>query len=269
MTEAEARARLSAAGVDDPGGDAARLRRAAADDATYRAWIDRRAAREPVARILGRRSFWAHEFTVTPDVLDPRPDTETLVEVALAAPFGRVLDLGTGSGCILVSLLHERADATGLGTDVSAGALAVAARNAEAAGVGTRASFRLADWFEGVEGTFDLIVSNPPYIAAVEIDTLAPEVRDWDPRGALTPGGDGLDAYRAIAAGAGDHLALGGRLAVEIGTAQASAVTEIMAAAGLTRFSVTRDLNGRDRVVSAIKSHECDESPCHAQSGRS
>ena len=253
MSEAEARARLAAAGVDDPAGDAARLRRAAPDDATFAAWVARRAAREPVARILRRRAFWAHEFEVTPDVLDPRADTEALVEAGLSAPFARVLDLGTGSGCVLVSLLHERPDATGLGTDVSEAALAVALRNAAAAGVADRARFVRADWLDGVEGTFDLIVSNPPYVAEAEMAALAPEVRDWDPRGALTPGGDGLGAYRAILAGAPAHLAPGGRVALEVGWTQAAAVTGLMAAAGLAEIAVTRDLGGRERVVSGLK----------------
>lgn len=253
MSEAGARARLAAAGVEDPGGDVARLRRAAPDDATFAAWVLRRAAREPVSRILGRRAFWAHDFAVTADVLDPRPDTEALVEAALRGPFARVLDLGTGSGCILVSLLHERREATGLGTDISEAALAVAARNAAATGVAPRVAFLRADWLNGVTGTFDLIVSNPPYIAEAEMAGLAPEVGLWEPRGALTPGGDGLDAYRAIVAGAPARLAIGGRLMVEVGWTQAAAVAGLMEGAGLSGIAVTKDLGGRDRVVSGTK----------------
>ena len=249
MTEAQARAALAAAGVEAAAGDALRLRRAAPDDATFAAWTLRRAAREPVSRILGRRAFWRHDFAVTRDVLDPRPETETLVEAALAAPFGRLLDLGTGSGCILVSLLAERPAATGVGTDASVAALAVAARNAAAAGVAGRAAFRRADWLDGVEGPFDLIVSNPPYVAEAEMAGLAPEVRDWEPRGALTPGGDGLDAYRAIALGARARMTPGGRLMAEVGAGQAGAVSALWAQAGLVRIRALRDLDGRERVV--------------------
>jgi release factor glutamine methyltransferase len=202
-----------------------------------------------MGQILGHRAFWRHRFRVTPDVLDPRPETEALVAEALRAPFVRVLDLGTGSGAILLSLLADRPAATGLGTDVSAPALAVAAHNAAALGLADRAAFLRADWFDGVAGSFDLIVSNPPYIAEGEMAALAPEVRDWEPRLALTPGGDGLAAYRTIAAGAGAHLAPGGRLIVETGAAQGPAVAAIMAAAGLGPVRVLPDLAGRDRVV--------------------
>lgn len=256
MTAAEARTRLAAAGVADPGGDATRLRRAADGAAAFAAMVERRARREPVSHILGRRAFWRHNFLVTAEVLDPRPETETLVQAALAAPFGRVLDLGTGSGCILLSLLAERTAATGLGTDLSVAALAVARRNAAATGVGARAAFLLSDWLERVEGSFDLIVSNPPYVAAAEMPGLAPEVRDWEPHLALTPGGDGLDAYRAIVRDAPGHLAPGGRLIVEIGPTQAAAVSALFARAGLAAVSTLRDLDGRDRVIVAEKS--CD-----------
>jgi release factor glutamine methyltransferase len=208
-----------------------------------------RLARQPVSQIRGWRDFWNHRFRVTPDVLDPRPDTETLVAAALETPFSRVLDLGTGSGAILVSLLAARPGATGLGTDLSPAALQVAQGNA--ALIGVTADFLCADWFDGVTGRFDLIVSNPPYIAEAEMAGLDPEVRDWEPRAALTPGGDGLGAYRAIASGAGAHLAPGGRLLVEIGPAQAAAVSALFAAAGLGGLRVRPDLDGRDRVVEA------------------
>ncbi|RVT84095.1 peptide chain release factor N(5)-glutamine methyltransferase [Rhodobacteraceae bacterium CCMM004] len=221
--------------------------------ARFRAALARRAAREPVARILGRRGFWGREFAVTPDVLDPRPETETLVALALERPFARVLDLGTGSGCILVSLLAERPKARGVGTDVSDAALAVAARNAEAMGVADRAELLCADWFEGVPGRFDLIVSNPPYIAADEMAGLMPEVRDHEPHAALTPGGDGLGAYRAIAAGLDARLHPGGRVLLEIGPTQAAAVSDLLRAGGLGDIGVHLDLDGRDRVVSAAK----------------
>ncbi len=253
MTEAEARASLRAAGVPDPARDAQVLARAAPDAGTFADWIARRSAREPVSHILGRRAFWNHEFRVTGDVLDPRPETETLVEHALAAPFDRVLDLGTGSGCVLLSLLAERPEASGLGTDLSKAALDVARGNAVALGLAERAAFRQADWLTGIDETFDLVVANPPYIAAAEMPGLAPELRRWEPGLALSPGGDGLDAYRTITRDVPAHLGPGGRLMVEIGATQAAAVTALFAAAGLTNIGVQPDLDGRDRVVSGEK----------------
>lgn len=221
------------------------------DVARYRAALDDRLQSRPVSKIIGRRSFWTFDFLVTDDVLDPRPDTETLVEVALTRPFTRLLDLGTGSGCILLSLLHERPAATGVGTDVSPQALEVAQANCAALGLTGRATFGLADWFDGIDGRFDLIVSNPPYIAANEMACLAPEVARWDPALALTPGGDGLSAYRRIAAGALAHLTRGGRLVVETGSAQGTAVSDILAAAGLVDIAVSQDIDGRDRIVTS------------------
>lgn len=215
----------------------------------YEAAIARRLARVPVSHITGMRAFYGRDFAVSADVLDPRPETETLIEAALAAPFGTVLDLGTGSGCILLTLLAERPGATGLGTDRSAAALDVARENAARLSVST-ARFERADWFEGIDGRFDLIVSNPPYIAASEMGALAPELAH-EPRGALTDEGDGLSAYRAIAAGAADRLAPDGRLLVEIGPTQGAAVSEILSAAGLDIQGLHPDLDGRDRVVEA------------------
>ncbi|MHA6346688.1 peptide chain release factor N(5)-glutamine methyltransferase [Roseivivax sp. CAU 1761] len=268
---AEAARRLDAAGVDDPGRDArrllahalgiapARLTLALPDplapeaEAAFAALVARRAARVPVSHLTGRREFWGRSFEVTPDVLDPRPETESLVAEALARGFARVLDLGTGSGCILLTLLAERPAATGLGTDLSAAALDVARRNAGALGCAGRAEFAHGAWWQAVPAAsrFDLVVSNPPYIAAAEMAALAPEVRDHEPADALTDHGDGLSAYRAIAAGAGGHLAPGGRLLVEIGAAQGPAVAAIFAAAGLAAVRVLPDLDGRDRVVAA------------------
>ncbi len=164
-----------------------------------------RASRVPVAYLIERRQFYRRDFIVTPAVLDPRGDTETLILAALAGPFGRLLDLGTGSGAIALTLLAERPDATGVATDISGPALDIARRNAKALGVADRIGFTLSDWFSHVAGSFDLIVANPPYIAADEMNGLTPEVLN-EPRAALTDEGDGLSAYRAISAGAGAHL---------------------------------------------------------------
>ncbi|RMA41885.1 peptide chain release factor N(5)-glutamine methyltransferase [Rhodophyticola porphyridii] len=212
--------------------------------------IARRLDREPVSHILGGRWFYGRWFRVTRDVLDPRPETETLVDLALNAPFSTVLDLGTGTGCILLSLLAERPGATGLGTDISPEALAVAERNATGLGLSDRLDLRLSDWTADVTGRFDLIVSNPPYISAAEMADLAPDVRDHEPHLALTDGGDGLAAYRAITAGAPHHLARGGRLLVEIGWTQGPAVSALFRAAGLEEIAVHSDMDGRPRVVS-------------------
>ncbi|MGY3437210.1 MULTISPECIES: peptide chain release factor N(5)-glutamine methyltransferase [unclassified Marinovum] len=219
---------------------------------TFEALIERRVAREPVSHLTGRRMFYGRDFEVTPDVLDPRPETEMLIEAALAQPFERVLDLGTGSGCILLTLLAESQGAWGLGTDVSPAALDVAARNRAAIGLGDSALLRQSDWFGAVDGSYDLIVSNPPYIAEAEMADLAPELAH-EPRMALTDEADGLTAYRAITAGAGRFLEPGGRLLVEIGWQQAKAVTQLMAEGGLADIVVIGDLDGRDRVVSARK----------------
>ena len=210
-----------------------------------------REARQPVAQITGHRAFWKHEFRVTRATLDPRPETELLVEVALEKPFERVLDLGTGTGCILLSLLAERPAAQGVATDISEAALAVAQENAERLSLHDRAHFVLGDWFHGVEGRFDLIVSNPPYITEAEMADLAPDVRDWEPHTALTPGGDGLGAYRAIAFGAFARLRPGGRIALEIGPTQAAAVSAMLSAQGFADLEVRQDLGRRDRVVLA------------------
>ena len=261
--------RLASQGVPDAAGDARRLfdwaygigqeapepqTRERPNDLTLEMFeiaLTARARRQPVSQILGRRAFWKHEFIVTPDVLDPRPETETLVEAALARPWRRVLDLGTGSGAILLSLLAARPAAAGTGVDISDAALAVARRNAAKLDVADRAALIRSDWFSAVTGTFDLILSNPPYIAAAEMGALMPEVRDHEPRIALTDEGDGLQAYRAITAGVGRHLAPGGALMVEIGPTQGAAVSALFSAGGLADVSVLPDLDGRDRVVVA------------------
>jgi release factor glutamine methyltransferase len=280
MTAAEAlRAavgRLRAAGVEDAPGDARRLLAhalgvapdrvtlvlpdalAPAAAAAFDAAVAARARRQPVAQITGRRAFFGHEFRVTPDTLDPRPETEILVAAALERPFGSILDLGTGTGCILLSCLAAMPAASGIGTDRSEAALAVARANAADLGLAGRARLVRSDWFAGVTGRFDLIVSNPPYIAESEIADLAPEVRDWEPRAALTPGGDGLDAYRAIAAGARARLVPGGRILLEIGPTQGPAVRDLLRAAGLDGVAIRRDLDGRDRVVEARRPADLD-----------
>lgn len=207
--------------------------------------------RVPLSHLTGTRVFYRHRFEVSGDVLDPRADTETLVEAALAMPFRHVLDLGTGSGCILLSLLAEQGDASGIGTDLSPAALTVADRNARQLGVADRCMFLRADWYNEVEGRFDLIVSNPPYIAASELATLAPEL-GHEPRMALTDEGDGLSAYRQIVPGASAHLVPGGRLLVEIGWTQAEAVRDLFEKAGFVDLIVIRDIEGRDRVLRGV-----------------
>ena len=263
-------ARLRDAGIDDPARDArillahalgvdrSRLTLMMHDDVAlgqadaFERAIEARVARQPVAQIVGQRAFYGRDFIVTSDVLDPRPDTELLVDLALSAPFKTVLDLGTGSGCILLSLLAELPDVRGQGVDLSAKALAVARRNAAHLGVQARVSFHEGSWFAPVGAArFDLIVSNPPYITQDEMSALSPEVREWEPHMALTPGGDGLDAYRIIAQAAPAHLAPGGRLLLEIGHLQASDVMDLCRAAGFSTVAVHQDLAGKDRVVAA------------------
>lgn len=260
---------LADAGVPDPAGDLRRLFEWAyakgAEDPepqsrerpndwtryTFEDAVKARAARQPVAQIIGTRAFWRHEFEVTPDVLDPRPDTETLVEVALAHPFASVLDIGSGSGCILLSLLAERNGATGLGVDFSKPALEVARRNAERLGLAGRTAFRRSDWLAEVSERFDLIVSNPPYIDTPTYERLAPEVRDWEPRAALEAGADGLLAYRVIARQAKAGLQPGGTLCLEIGHDQGRRVPALLQAEGWSGITVQQDLNRKDRVITA------------------
>lgn len=214
--------------------------------------LARRIAREPVARIVGARIFWGRAFAVTPDVLDPRADTETLIATALDGPAPtRLLDLGSGSGAIALTLLAEWPQARAVATDISAAALNVAALNAQTLGVAQRLDLILSDWCGAISGRFDLIVSNPPYIAAAEMAGLAPEVLLHDPAIALSPGGDGLSAYRQIAAQAPAHLAPAGRVIVEIGWTQGADVSAVFAQAGWRDLRVIPDMEGRDRVVLA------------------
>jgi release factor glutamine methyltransferase len=217
------------------------------------AMVERRLRREPVSRILGRKGFWKILLTVTPDVLSPRPDTETLLDVVLKAKGEReaftACDLGTGSGAILLALLAERPAAKGVGTDVSSEALAVARENAANLDLNGRATFIRTDWAAGfADASFDVVLSNPPYIPSGDIPGLDPEVRDHDPHLALDGGADGLDAYRALAPEIARILKPGGLYAVEIGWDQGEAVSALFAAAGL-EAKVVKDLADRDRVV--------------------
>lgn len=234
----------------------------AAQAQAFEVALEARVARQPVAQITGVRLFWGLPFRVTRDTLDPRPETEALVAEALTRPFLKVLDLGTGTGCILLSCLKGMPIAQGVGVDFSEAALEVAGDNSRSLGLEKRVRFLHSDWFSNVPGAFDLIVSNPPYIAAEEMAGLAPEVRDWEPHLALTPGGDGLEAYRVIVRGAGARLMPGGRLLVEIGPTQGPAVAELFIAAGLSDVRILPDMDGRDRVVAGVKPGRADECGC-------
>ena len=221
-----------------------------------RALVERRRAREPVAYILGEREFYGRSFLVTRDVLIPRPDTETLVDVALAflranSVAGPVADLCTGSGAVALTLAAECAERTLVATDVSPLALAMAEQNRARLGLGERVSLRLGDLFDALAGEprFACITINPPYIGAGELATLDADVRDFEPRLALDAGTDALSFYRRIADKAARHLVPGGALMVEVGYGQAEAVSALFAAAGLHDLRVQRDLGGVDRVV--------------------
>jgi release factor glutamine methyltransferase len=219
--------------------------------------ISRRLAREPVHRILGRRAFSRLDLQLSPETLEPRPDTEILVDTLvpyaerILAQTGRchILDLGTGTGAICLALLDLVPGTTGVGADLSAGALETAKRNADLNGVAGRFQAVESDWFAAVSGTFDIIVSNPPYIVHAVVGTLDDEVRLHDPILALDGGEDGLDAYRAIAAGAGGYLRENGLVAYEIGYDQKDSVTAIMREKGFARVEAVADLGGNDRAL--------------------
>jgi release factor glutamine methyltransferase len=218
----------------------------------------RRMAREPVSRIIGRRGFWTLDLEISPATLDPRPDTETLVEAVLDRYPDRnaalsIADLGTGTGCILLALLSEFPNASGLGIDLSSGALEVAGRNAERNGLAARASFVKRNWGAGVDETFDIVVSNPPYIPETDIAALEPEVREFDPRSALAAGADGLDAYRELAPHAWRMLRPGGMTALEVGAGQVDDVAALLRAQGFDTVWNRRDLADVERCVCAAK----------------
>lgn len=214
----------------------------------------RRLRREPMSHILGSREFWSLPFKVTPDTLDPRADSETVVEAALSAipdrqASLRLLDLGTGTGCLLLAILSELPHATGVGIDVSPAALVVARENARALGLDHRAGFVLGHWGQGIDQSFDVIVANPPYIPEGDIDSLADEVALFEPRGALAGGEDGLDCYRALAPDVARLLNPGGIAALEVGEGQAEAVGRLLQDRFLALLAVRRDLAGVERCV--------------------
>jgi release factor glutamine methyltransferase len=270
-------ARLAAAGIDGAMREARLLLQAAAEipiatqiafpersipaDAMtqFEALLQRRARREPMAHILGRREFWSLAFKVTADTLDPRPDSETLVQAVLdqagdRSTALRLIDFGAGTGCLLLALLHELPNATGVGVDTSESALAVAHENAHALGLTERAKFRRGDWDEGIEPGFDIVLSNPPYIPSGDIDGLQPEVASFEPRLALDGGVDGLDSYRRLAPAAARLLRPSGLAAFEIGIGQGDSVRRIMVSAGLRHIATARDLAAVERCLLFRKS---------------
>lgn len=275
MTRAEAlratAATLAAAGIAGPAREAALLLRWAcglspaaalaepdapvtpAQAAALHAGAALRARPAPLSHVTGRRAFWGAEFVVCPDVLDPRPETETLVALALdGPPAAAVIDLGVGSGCILLSLLAAWPAARGVGVDASAAALAVAARNAVAMNVADRLTLRRGDWLAGLSAQADLIVANPPYLNAEDMTRLQPELRA-EPAMALAGGPDGLDAFRVIAPALRDRLRPGGRALLEHGPAQGEAVRALLTAVGLCDPRTHADLDGRPRVTGASR----------------
>jgi len=271
---ARAAGRLKSAGVPDPRSEARLLMGYAlglaretvfghadrpvtpAEAKRFESVVRRRVSREPAARILGCREFWSLPFRVTAATLIPRPETETVIEAALEAAGGReraidILDLGTGTGCLLLALLSELANARGLGVDASVEALEVAAANASALGLSDRARFRLGDWSKGLRQRFDLIVANPPYIPEDEIGGLEPEVARFEPGLALSGGSDGLGCYRALAADIRRVMAPGARIVLEIGEGQGDGVTAILGAHGLEVTGRRGDLSDISRCLVA------------------
>lgn len=273
----DASQRLRAAGVEDARRDARLLLQAAtgtsltdqiayperAVDAAlaerFVSLVSLREARWPMAQVLGKREFWSLEFTVTADTLDPRPDSETLVQAVLehtpdrTRPL-RLVDFGTGTGCLLLALLHELPSAIGIGIDASPAALAVAQSNAENLRLADRARFQRGDWDAGLVPGFDVVISNPPYIPHGEIDGLQPEIARFEPRLALDGGLDGLDAYRRLLPAAHRLLAAGGLAAFEIGMGQGDSVVALGRAEGLDHLATVADLGAVERCVLFRKS---------------
>lgn len=251
--------RLKGAGIEEAGQDLRHILLAARDDTDAEAMVTRRANREPLSHILGDKPFWTLDLRVTPDVLTPRSDTETLVEAVLkqiadkTAPL-TLIDLGTGSGAILLALLSELPHATGLGIDVSESALTIAKENAARNGLQDRAGFRTGDWCKDIEAaSVDLAVSNPPYIASAVIETLEPEVRDHEPRIALDGGEDGLDVYHILMPELFRILKPGGLMALEIGYDQGAPVMALAEQYNFDDVRLTNDLAGQPRIVSGRK----------------
>jgi release factor glutamine methyltransferase len=224
----------------------------------FLALLEKRLERRPISLILGHREFWSLDFTVTEDTLAPRPDSETVIEAVLAELPDRdaalsLLDLGTGTGCLLLALLSELPQARGTGVDLNPATLSVAKANADRLGFAKMTSFLQSDWWSGVSGRFDVIVSNPPYIPSADIAGLDPEVARFEPRGALDGGADGLDAYRLLAARAGDFLTETGVIAFEVGAGQAADVAALLREAAFSVRAIRRDLAGVERCVIAAR----------------
>ena len=217
----------------------------------FRRMVKERCKRKPVSKILGYRSFWGRDFEINENVLDPRGDTETLIELILDCKFENMLELGTGSGAIAITVLAERPEVTCVATDISEYALKTASTNSKRHGVESRLKLLHSNWFEKISGSFDVIVSNPPYISSEEYAQLSAEVVKYDPKISLTLGGDGLEAYREILSQALEKLSKNGHIFLEIGYTQANAVGHLFREAGFQQIKVHKDLASRDRVISA------------------
>ncbi len=217
----------------------------------FRRMVKERCKRKPVSKILGYRSFWGRDFEINENVLDPRGDTETLIELILDCKFENMLELGTGSGAIAITVLAERPEVTCVATDISEYAIKTASKNSKRHGVESRLKLLHSNWFEKISGSFDVIVSNPPYISSEEYAQLSAEVVKYDPKISLTLGGDGLEAYREILSQALEKLSKNGHIFLEIGYTQANAVGHLFREAGFQQIKVHKDLGSRDRVISA------------------